>query len=189
MDVTKREAACRQLATAIWLYFEDIDPMSVHTLANAAGEIIDGLLKQQGFPSGRDESLGLIVPERRDEIGRLLNRGRNFLKHHSQPDSVLEGFGDEWNTLPIWVGCAGLRRLYGADVPLEVGVWEGWLSVVEPDLLSVPATQEASGALGNTMRHAPRSAQKAWGRDLLVEVSGRADRWRHAGASETGDAP
>jgi hypothetical protein len=47
MKITKLDAAKRQLATAIRLYFEDRDPVSVHTLVMAAGEIIDRLCEWQ----------------------------------------------------------------------------------------------------------------------------------------------
>ena len=35
--ITKLEAACRQLNTAVRLYFFEADPISVHTLAAAGG--------------------------------------------------------------------------------------------------------------------------------------------------------
>lgn len=39
--ISALDAAVAQLRTAVRLYFEDNDPLSVHTLVKAAGELID----------------------------------------------------------------------------------------------------------------------------------------------------
>ena len=171
MDITKRDVALHQVATAIWLYFEDVDPISVHTLASAASEVLDGLVKQAGGDTERARTLDMIHEDRRQEVGRLLNKARNFFKHGSQPEEVLKEFDDEWNLYPLWVCCSGLRRLYGFDTPPEVGVFEAWLSIVEPELMSVPATREASAAFGDSLRGLPRGEQKVVGRDALRAIS------------------
>jgi hypothetical protein len=46
--VTKLDAARRQLKTAIKLWFEDGDPVAIHTLIVAAYEIIDILAGAKG---------------------------------------------------------------------------------------------------------------------------------------------
>src|SRR5271165_3353782 len=47
LTITKFEAARRQLGTAIVLWFSDDDPVSIHTLACAAYEIIHKLTKKR----------------------------------------------------------------------------------------------------------------------------------------------
>jgi hypothetical protein len=47
MNISKIDAAKSRLMPAIELYFEDRDPVSVHTLAMAAAEIIDRHAKQR----------------------------------------------------------------------------------------------------------------------------------------------
>jgi len=49
--ISKLDAARRQLATAITLWFEDRDPVSIHTLVFAAYEIIHAVSKQRN-PAG-----------------------------------------------------------------------------------------------------------------------------------------
>ncbi|MEO8631598.1 MAG: hypothetical protein ABI612_26410 [Betaproteobacteria bacterium] len=78
MDITKLDAAKNQLATAIWFYFEDRDPISVHTLATAAAEIIDRLCDANGICSTRQDLLQKIVPPRRKEIADTLNNSRKI---------------------------------------------------------------------------------------------------------------
>jgi len=48
MLITKLESARRQLETAVKLYFNDIDPVSIHTLACAAQEILAELNTKKG---------------------------------------------------------------------------------------------------------------------------------------------
>ena len=96
MDITSREAALNQLATAIRLYFEDRDPVSVHTLISAAGELLDQMV---GSNSPRNELLTKAdVVGRRREISDKLNAPRNFFKHGSNDiEPIFRGFSDDRN--------------------------------------------------------------------------------------------
>jgi len=51
--VTKLDAAKRQLCTAIRIFFEDYDVVSVYTLAHAALEMFEGRPKKEGGPKIR----------------------------------------------------------------------------------------------------------------------------------------
>ena len=48
MKIRKIDAARSQLDTAIELWFQDADPVSIHTLVYAAHEIIDVVSKENG---------------------------------------------------------------------------------------------------------------------------------------------
>lgn len=90
--VTALEAALLQLKTAIRLYFEDDDPVSVHTLVKAAGEVIDRMCRENGTPSMRDDLLNEVVQHRRKEIADKLNANANFFKHADKPDAEIAFF-------------------------------------------------------------------------------------------------
>ena len=47
--VSKLDAATRQLHMAIRLYFQDADPLGVHTLAGAAHGILEDLSQKRGL--------------------------------------------------------------------------------------------------------------------------------------------
>lgn len=113
MDISKIEAAKVQLASAIWLYFEDRDAVSVHTLATAAGEIIDRICASRGLVSMRSGLLDKIIPARRKEVGDAMNKARNFFKHASSaiPDETLRDFSDDLNLFAIIFVADGLRLL------------------------------------------------------------------------------
>jgi hypothetical protein len=73
IKITKLEAARRQLVTAIRIYFADGDPISTHTLAAAAFEILDDL-DNHGADSGTifDRMEKNIKPERLKEFRELI---------------------------------------------------------------------------------------------------------------------
>jgi hypothetical protein len=78
--INKLDAACRLLNTAISLWFNDGDTVSIHTLACSAHQIVHDLNQQRG---GRDliyDNLN-IKDEYRRETNRLLKRPYNFFKH------------------------------------------------------------------------------------------------------------
>jgi len=160
MTITKLDAAKSQLATAIRLYFEDCDPVSVHTLATAAGEMIDRLCASGGIRPVRSDFLGVIIPERRKEIGKRLNKARNFFKHANL--EVLDDFSDELNVTAIVMAAEGLRRL---EIELsEARIFATWVAVVEPHLVETPLVVPVDL---DGLRDQPRGVQKEFGRQLL----------------------
>lgn len=83
--INKLDAACRQLNTAISLWFNDGDTVSIHTLACSAHQIVHDINQQRG---NRDliydrliyDSLKIKDEYRREAI-RLLKHPYNFFKH------------------------------------------------------------------------------------------------------------
>jgi hypothetical protein len=88
----KLDAARRQLRTAITLWFNDGDPIAVHTLAFAAYEIIHVISKKRN-PHRRDLLFDTLVIN--DEFRRVwvdqIKKDANFFKHADRdPDLVIE---------------------------------------------------------------------------------------------------
>jgi hypothetical protein len=81
IHITKLDAARHQLATAVDLWFHDADPISIHTLAFAAYEIVHVLSKKQKRPHGLLFDSDLIKDEFRKEWNALLKKAPNFFKH------------------------------------------------------------------------------------------------------------
>src|SRR5262245_5776372 len=79
-EITKLDAAGRQLHQAIRLFFERGDMLAVHTLAGAAFQLFADVGKLSGIVS-RYRSEDLIRRERMREWIGALNRTQNFLKH------------------------------------------------------------------------------------------------------------
>ena len=79
-EITKIDAARRQLRTAIELWFADGDPISIHTLAAAAYQIIHDLNRRNKGPDLLLDSK-YIKDEKRREFVSLVKSTSNFMKH------------------------------------------------------------------------------------------------------------
>jgi hypothetical protein len=166
MKVTEIEAATRQLRTAIWLYFEDRDPVSVHTLAMAALELVSRECKRQGHNDLRNDFVSRIRSERRKEIVGRLHEVRNFFKHGSDSPDV--EFDDERNFMAL-IWATDCLRLLGVDLP-EARLFGGWVSVVEPDLILSPPPNDEIARIFGDISSKPRADQKRIGRDALYAL-------------------
>lgn len=84
--ISKLDAAERQLKEAIRLVIYGRDPISIHTLACAAHQILYDLSKKQGLSSNIKD----IVPNRKKrEWFNILNTPYNFFRHANK-DAVKE---------------------------------------------------------------------------------------------------
>jgi hypothetical protein len=170
IHVSRLDAATRQLATAIRLYYDDGDPVSVHTLAKAAGEIIDRLCELNGTPAMRADMLEMIVPDKRRHVADKLNEAANAFKHASskKPDKTPIEFSDEQNFFAILMAVDGLRLL-GVDL-IEAKSFGAWVRLVEPDMMlnpTEPAKLATIERLFGDITNQSRAAQKVVARDML----------------------
>lgn len=124
--LTKLEAARRQLETAIRLYFSEVDPASVHTLAAAAGQLLKDLNRHRdGAPMLSDQILQWAKPEFKNEILRKFAEAENYLKHADRdPDQILE-FDTQQSEFLILDSCETYRRLTGERLPL-LAIFQMW---------------------------------------------------------------
>ncbi|HEV3236877.1 MAG TPA: hypothetical protein VGZ25_07805 [Gemmataceae bacterium] len=89
IPIKKLEAARSQLETAVLLFFEDGDPLSIHTLTCAAYDIIDGVNKHRGRKEMWVKGGYAKLPGRRTR--NELNEVQNFLKHADRdPEGTLD---------------------------------------------------------------------------------------------------
>lgn len=114
--VTKLDAACRQLRTAIRLWFQNGDPIAIHTLASAAHEVIHTLFRRAGH-SGLLFDADFIKDEYRSDWAKLLKRNASFFKHAQRdPDGKLE-FNPQTNIGLLSASLCGVGKL---SAPLGV---------------------------------------------------------------------
>src|SRR5262249_22644432 len=90
VTITKLEAACRQLDTAINLFFSGGDPVSIHSLAASAFNVFADVSEQKSGQSWRMnlcEANHLSMKELKD----VIHREWNFFKHADRdPEATLE---------------------------------------------------------------------------------------------------
>ncbi len=112
MHVSKLDAAKRQLRTAIRLWFNEEDPVAIHTLAHAAHEIIHSLFKKQGL-RGLLFDADIVKDEHRGAWSKAIKKNANFFKHaREDPDGKIE-FNAGTNEYIILFSIYGLRRMEG----------------------------------------------------------------------------
>lgn len=137
--VSKLDAARRQLRTAIRLFFEDGDAVSIHTLNAAAEGLLRDLLAAGGRKSPlREVEEDWIKPEHWKDYLALTNAPRNFFKHADRnPNEVLE-FRPEATAFSLLESMIMYRLLTGRMLR-EGHVFWAWFAVSHPDLLK-PST-------------------------------------------------
>jgi hypothetical protein len=109
IKITKLDAARRQLRTAINLWFEEGDPVSIHALVYSAHEIIHRLYRNQGGTELMFDS-SFIKDEHRGEFGKLIKEDANFFKHAERdaaPDETRD-FNPLANILFLSMAVTGL---------------------------------------------------------------------------------
>jgi hypothetical protein len=132
LEITKLDAAQRQLRTALRLWFSDGDPVSINALLAAAHEIIDRLYRNKGLVNLLFDS-DLIKDEYRSLAAKKFKEAPNFFKHADRDPDAKIAFNSESNDLlPIFL----IQALVDMGEPLgfeEVAfIW--WVKIRRPEL-------------------------------------------------------
>lgn len=156
--ISKTEAAKRQLDTAIDLFFDAGDALSVHTLAFAAFKVMLNLyphLNNDDF----GEQIDKLISER---IGwQRFSNTANFLKHADRdPDGFLEDFHAEM-VLPLIGLATQLYRRLAGDFSPKMEAFDFWVETLAADELAIEDEDENNERLRleaemrQLLRHAP----------------------------------
>lgn len=139
IEVTKIDAARRQLETAIKLYFIDADPVSIHTLTAAAYNILRDVTKQKGADPMliKGQMLELVKPEFQRMIRDKANEAENFFKHADRDHEARLDFNPDLTDLHLIDACAQYHKLTGEEPPLFVA-YRIWFLVHRPDCFLLP---------------------------------------------------
>jgi len=116
INFSKLDSAKRQLETAIDLFFKNEDPVSIHTLACAAHEILEVILGERGVNSMHKELIGSIKEEKRDFVFKKINEAKNFFKHGARDVNKTISFDPELSTYFIWDACQLYEKLTNEKV-------------------------------------------------------------------------
>ena len=81
MIITRLEAARRQIDSAVEMYFNERDEVSIHTLVSAAHILITDLSKAAQLQSVIDRH---IKPDMRWKFEGAIRTPQNFLKHANE---------------------------------------------------------------------------------------------------------
>ena len=141
--VTKLDAARRQLETSLRLYFTDGDVVSIHTLAAAAGQILEDLNKKHGGPEMflRDTFVARFRPEHQRQIRNTLAAPENFLKHADRDPSETLTLRPGHTELLLMEATYAYQNLT-QELPPLFGAFRAWFFLVPGASLVMPAEFE-----------------------------------------------
>lgn len=128
------DAAMRQLDTAIRLWFNDSDPVSVHTLVGAAYQIIHDTNKKQGKKDliFDDE---FIKDEHRKTVRDFLRKDFMFFKHADKDTHEVTEFVPLGSVLFMVVGIQTLRNL-GVRTSDIQDVFASYMAIAYPQYIN-----------------------------------------------------
>ncbi len=134
--VTKLDAARRQLATAIELWFYDKDQVSIHTLAFAAYEVIHTISKKKGRTRDLLFDTVTVSDEDKGKFRIFIKKFAHFFKHADRDptDATIEFF-PVISELFILFAVMGLEtmRIPANEYESSFAVW---LSLTKPYILT-----------------------------------------------------
>jgi hypothetical protein len=137
IQVTKIDAAMRQLDCAIELWFRDGDAVSIHALTAAAYDVIATLNAKGGNPTltMTEQAKRYLPPESVKSAVKAMREPMVFFKHADKgdPDETLD-FDPSDTTMLMALSMAGLEPL-GVDLSVIQRALSGWHSLHEPQFI------------------------------------------------------
>ena len=133
--MSKFDAARRQLATAIELWFNDKDPVSIHTLAYTSCDVIHTLSEKRGRKQTLIFDTELVNNENRKEYRIAVRAAGNFFKHGARDPEAMLNFDPLINESFIYFAILGIE-LMGFTVTNVERAFVAWISLQHPEWLT-----------------------------------------------------
>lgn len=134
MDISKLDAAKRQLDTAINLYFKDADPVSIHTLTAAAHQILMDIAKPEGIKSFMKDT-SIIRKGKEKEYLVLINEAENFFKHANKDSHSLLKFIPA-QTEAFLLDAVEMYMQVTKEMPEDMSIYRVWFLLNNPEIVS-----------------------------------------------------
>lgn len=133
LKLTKFDVAERQLNQAISLFFSGGDPVSIHTLAEAAAQVLYDIRSRHGGTSLIRDS-DYIREERRKEWLSYAFKSRNFFKHADRDGNDVHEFKDVFNHFSL-LDAVNLFLTAKKSWTPETLLYFSWFSLSYPHLI------------------------------------------------------
>jgi hypothetical protein len=171
IKISKLEAARRQLVTAIRLYFNNGDIVSMHTLAAAAFKITQNISDSSAEPSDSVTAWvdKLVRPDYKKEFWRKLHETANFFKHAEQDPEAIHEFYPEQTENILFFAVYQYRGLTGEWFP-EIRLFSTWYMMQHPQAFNTPPEVVQLG------RELFRYDRKRFWRELMPLLQEEIDR-------------
>jgi len=126
------------LETAIRLYFSHGDPVSIHTLAAAAYNVIRDVGEKRGAVPMllKGKLVEDVRPEARSQFHDKLNEAENFFKHADRDPDAVHDFDPALTEVFLLDASDQYYRLSGEVLPV-LGVYRSWFIANHPDFFDM----------------------------------------------------
>ena len=151
--ITKLAGAERLLKTAVDLFFEDGDMLSIHVLSSAAHEVLHVLLKKERKLTSFMKDIDLVIRSIKiKKYHDIIHHTQNFLKHGAKDHNAkLEYYKAE---TPFWIFDAiqMYAQLTGSQKYKVFALFVLWFRLEHKEVFDEQALTEM-------LKHAPTDAQ------------------------------
>lgn len=166
MEITKLDAARRQLLTAIHIQWYMAEPIAAYQLAANAAEICDTLLKRMGHIRMRERIMEVHSMTEAEAV-KVVNDPRNFTKHaNTDPDGKMEDISPENADALVLSACMDYA-IVSRRTPNLIGVYIGWYAAANPGKMG-DFYQQVADALFPSISELPRSMQLEAAREVAA---------------------
>ena len=169
MSILKIESARRQLGTALDLYLRDLDPVSVHCLANGGCELIEFYAKKVGGKPFTSHILETTTkPDLNIEKIRQLQRqywtafkhaAYGSWKKERDDEKLLSNFTDEQNDAALFIGWHDYATAT-KKMPIEAQAHQAWYIALRLEKLHPKHSSKPYEELFPNLGDKSRSKQK-----------------------------
>ena len=133
MKLSKFDVAERQLLQSIKLFFNEEDPVSIHTIAEASAQVLRNIGVDYGVKSiTRDNEC--IKKDKRKEWNKELSKSRNFFKHADRDKNEFHEFDPMFNDFSLFDAAIMYNGIKKKWVP-EVFTFWAWFILKYPELI------------------------------------------------------
>jgi hypothetical protein len=176
LNLDKTSVARRQLGTALALFLDDLDPVSVHTLACGGSEVAEHLTGKAGAEPFSVHVQATFPDLKLKEIRRLQNQYWNAFKHATTRDgedrsdqNLLARFTDEHNDHTLFIGWYDYMLPVGS-MPVEAQAFQTWYFALHPDKLNASGDASEFDRLFPDLREMSRAEQKRALREAIKQA-------------------
>jgi hypothetical protein len=135
LRLTKTDVARRQIETAIRLWFASEEPVSIHTLAAAAHQVLHDLGKMQRSPTILRD-LSCVREEDRKPLRKSLLSAENFFKHAETDSGETLNFNPEITPIFIFDAVCVYDALVRQSTPILI-TFKTWVFIHHPNAVNM----------------------------------------------------
>lgn len=132
-EVTREDAVGRQLDSAIRLYVDGEDPVSVRTLAGAAEGMLKDMLHEKGMQTLDDRIDEVVVPEFREKVRKAIRKPTVYFKHGRLGKNKIKFYPGSTEAV-LFTACMDAAD-YGIPDSAERRIFAGLFIAKFPDIL------------------------------------------------------